>query len=211
MKCAAVVSFAGGLLLGSCITLFGLRGFLLRQDTLLRQSSEKLAQSAQSARKPAGPFSQAPPPVRPGSPPRVPRAPSHSPGQDPSGVRKCWQRSCLGVAGKLSALDYCIWISPRIKSDSATIFRRFRNEISAIPQPRTDTLPQAKKDDSATTIRAIQKPKSASHSCGHTQYGIVSRCGGVGLGGVGWDNNVLAAAFSPRHTCCRTQHSIVSR
>lgn len=101
MKCAAVVSFAGGLLLGSCITLLGLRGFLLRQDTLLRQSSlEKLAQSS-NARKPAGrPFSrQAPPrPVRPGSPsPPVPRAPSHdSPGQDPSGVRKCWQRSCLG-------------------------------------------------------------------------------------------------------------------
>ena len=33
------------------------------------------------------------------------------------------------------------------------------------------------------------------HTCSHTQHGIVSRCGG--WGGVGWDNNVLAAAFLP--------------
>lgn len=55
MKCVAVASFAGGLLLGSCIALVGLRGFLLRQDTLLRQSSlEKLAPSPNAASKPAG-------------------------------------------------------------------------------------------------------------------------------------------------------------
>ena len=34
--------------------------------------------------------------------------------------------------------------------------------------------------------------------------------GGVGWGGVGWDN-VLAAAFHPRHMCCHTQHGIVFR
>ena len=148
-----------------------------------------------------------------------------------------------------------------IKSDSATKFRRFRNKISMIPQPKSDTLPQPKEgasatkkidsetkkgrfrnqnktipqpktDNSATKIRAIRKPKSASlcnqdlctlhgiiSKC-HTQHGIVFRCsecscvpsstyvlsqstwhrfrcGGVGWGGVGWDNNVLVAAFLP--------------
>ena len=177
----------------------------------------------------------------------------------------------------------------RIKSDSATKFRRFRNQISTIPQPKSDTLPQQKKalplpkkkipqpkkDDSATKTRrfrnqkqTIPQPKSArfgnqnprhfatkicdstlcmasspsatlnmasssdavgaaavppQHTCCHTQHGIVFRCGGVGWGGtsfssfdtlgvtlnmasssdavgwggVGWDNNVLAAAFLP--------------
>ena len=136
----------------------------------------------------------------------------------------------------------------RINSDSETIFQRFRNQISAIPQPKTYTLPQPKKaasatkkrrfrnqkkmipqpkkddsetknpipqpkkDNSATTIHAIPKPKSASHLRPHSTW-ILSRCGGVGLGGVGWgwDNDVLAAAFPRRHTCCHTQHGIVSR
>ena len=152
--------------------------------------------------------------------------------------------------------EYHHWI----KSDSATKFRRFRNQISTIPQPKSDTLPQPKKgasatkkkdsatkkgrfrnqnktipqpktDDSATKIRAIRKPKSASlcnqdlcfytlhgivSKC-HTQHGIVFRCSGCSCGpsstyvlshstwhrlqmrwgGVGWDNNVLAAAFLP--------------
>ena len=34
--------------------------------------------------------------------------------------------------------------------------------------------------------------------------------GVVGWGGVGWDNNVPAAAFPARHTCYHTQHGIVS-
>ena len=96
-----------------------------------------------------------------------------------------------------------------IKSDSATKFRRFRNQISTIPQPKSDTLPQPKKgasatkkkdsatkkgrfrnqnktipqpktDDSATKIRAIRKPKSASlcnqDLCFYTLHGIVSKC-----------------------------------
>lgn len=100
MKCAAVISFACGLLLGSCITLLGLRGFLLRQDTLLRQIwLEKLAPSSNVATKPRPPSRQAPArPVQQGSSSgHVPLALSNgSPGQDPSGVRKCWQRSCLG-------------------------------------------------------------------------------------------------------------------
>ena len=122
----------------------------------------------------------------------------------------------------------------RINSDSETIFRRFRNQISAIPQPKTYTLlqpkkplpqpkkddsatkkrrfrnqkkpipkpknpiPQPKKDDSATTIHAIQKSKSASHLRPHsTWHPLQMRRGWVGLGGVGWENNVLAAAFLP--------------
>eukprot|EP00435_Cladocopium_sp_Y103_P046838 s348_g13.t1 len=114
MKCAALASFAGGLLLGGCITLVGLRGFLLRQDTLLRQSSlEKLPllpesptngtawMNADESSNLAGRPSSRPAPPRPfepkSSPGRVPRASSpDSPGQDPSGLRKCSQRSCLG-------------------------------------------------------------------------------------------------------------------
>ena len=77
-----------------------------------------------------------------------------------------------------------------IKSDSATIFRRFRNQISAIPQPKSDTIPQPKKDDSATKLRAIQQPKSASlcnqDPCCYTLHGIVSKRGG----GVGWGGTI---------------------
>ena len=47
----------------------------------------------------------------------------------------------------------------RIKSDSETIFRRFRNQISAIPQPKSDTLPQPKKGTSATKKEPISQPK----------------------------------------------------
>ena len=80
----------------------------------------------------------------------------------------------------------------RIKSDSATKFPRFRNQISdTLPQPKSEallqpkkgasatkkkdsatkkgrfrnqnkTIPQTRADDSATKIRAIRKPKSAS-------------------------------------------------
>ena len=99
MKCVAVASFAGGLLLGSCIALVGLRGFLLRQDTLLRQSLPRetgtITQCCQQASWKAPPW-----PVGPQSSGRVPPPPSpDSPGQDPSGVRECRQRSCLGVTG----------------------------------------------------------------------------------------------------------------
>ena len=75
--------------------------------------------------------------------------------------------------------------SEGIKSDSATIFRRFCNQISAIPQP--------KKDDSATKLRAIQQPKSASlcnqDPCCYTLHGIVSKRGGVGWGGGGQERS----------------------
>ena len=165
---------------------------------------------------------------------------------------------------EISKMGWLRVITPQwINSDSETIFRRFRNQISAIPQPKSDTLPQPrkgasatkknrfrnqkktipqpKKGDSATKTRgfrnqkkAIPQPPSARlrnqhprHNCGHSQHSIVSRCGGVGWGGirtswqlrsflwqtcghtqdgivsrcggvgVGWDNNVLAAAFLP--------------
>ena len=39
---------------------------------------------------------------------------------------------------------------------------------------------------------------------------MASSSDAVGWGGVGWDYNVLAAAFPARHTCCHTQHGIVS-
>jgi len=47
----------------------------------------------------------------------------------------------------------------RINSDSETIFRRFRNQISAIPQPKTYTLPQPKKAASATKKRRFRNQK----------------------------------------------------
>ena len=63
----------------------------------------------------------------------------------------------------------------KIRHASATKKRRFRNQNKTIPQPKK-TIPQPKKDDnqkkrisqpkkgdSATTIRATQKPTSASH------------------------------------------------
>ena len=139
-----------------------------------------------------------------------------------------------------------------IESDSATKFRSFRNQISTIPEPKSDTFPQPKKgasatkkrfgnqkrtipqpkqDDSATKNRRFrnQNPRDSSlcnqdlctlhgivSKC-HTQHGIVFRSSGCSCvpsstyvlsqstwhrlqmrwGGVGWDNNVLAAAFLP--------------
>ena len=38
---------------------------------------------------------------------------------------------------------------------------RFRSQISAIPQPKSDTIPQPRKDDSATKKMTILQPKSA--------------------------------------------------
>ena len=49
-----------------------------------------------------------------------------------------------------------------VKNDSescAAILRRFRNQISAIPQPKSDTLPQPKKGASATKKEPIPQPK----------------------------------------------------
>jgi hypothetical protein len=45
----------------------------------------------------------------------------------------------------LAGMQAQIVANYRINSDSETIFRRFRNQISAIPQPKSDTLPQPKK------------------------------------------------------------------
>ena len=105
-----------------------------------------------------------------------------------------------------------IYASATKKAASATKKRRFRNQKKPIPKPK-NPIPQPKKDDSATTIHAIQKPKSASHLRPHSTWHRLQMRGGVGWGGVGWgwDNNVLAAAFPRRHTCCHTQHGIVSR
>ena len=89
------------------------------------------------------------------------------------------------------------------RTDSATKNNRFRNQKKTIPQP--------KKGDSATKTRGFRNQKKAihqplfewlrnqhpRHNCGHSQHSIVSRCRGVAWGGVGWDNNVLAAAFLP--------------
>ena len=98
MKCVAVASFAGGLLLGSCIALVGLRGSCCGKipfcDKLPRETGT-ITQCCQQASWKAPPR-----PVGPQSSGRVPPAPSpDSPGQDPSGVRECRQRSCLGVTG----------------------------------------------------------------------------------------------------------------
>ena len=117
--------------------MFGLRGFLLRRDTLLRQSSlEGLARlrpsSLASAKDAIRGSPVPPPPVPPPRPPRPPSAPSAPAlpvppphletsltttthvaptarvreevpsanalpaAQDPSGLRSCKKRSCLG-------------------------------------------------------------------------------------------------------------------
>ena len=117
--------------------MFGLRGFLLRHDTLLRQSSlEGLARqrpsSLASAKDAIRGSPVPPPPVPPPRPPRPPSAPSAPAlpvppphletsltttthvapttrvreevpsanalpaAQDPSGLRSCKKRSCLG-------------------------------------------------------------------------------------------------------------------
>ena len=103
MHFAAVVSFAAGLLLGGCIVVFGLRGSLFQRDTLLRQSSHErpATLSAPPARPlptPATRPSRAPSASR-GSHPPPPPIPSPSPiRQDPSGLRSCTKRSCLGLS-----------------------------------------------------------------------------------------------------------------
>jgi len=98
----------------------------------------------------------------------------------------------------------------RINSDSETIFRRFRNQISAIPQPKTYTLPQPKKsrfrnqkktipqpqkDDSATKKRRFrnQKPDSA------TKKGRFR------------NHHPRDSETKIRVTCGHTQHGIVPR
>ena len=108
MHFAAVVSFAAGLLLGGCIVVFGLRGSLFRRDTLLRQSSSERptlsAPNTPGARPPATSRPSRPsrpshdPPVSRGSHPPSPPIASPSPQsrQDPSGLRSCKDRSCLG-------------------------------------------------------------------------------------------------------------------
>ena len=61
--------------------------------------------------------------------------------------------------GLLANLTTYRYVYLRIKSDSETIFRRFRNQISTIPQPKSDTLPQPKKGASATKKEPIPQPK----------------------------------------------------
>ena len=117
MHFAAVVSFAAGLLLGGCIVIFGFRGSLFRRDTLLRQSSPERptlsapntpgARPAATSRpsRPSRPSHD--PPVSRGSHPPSPPIASPSPQsrQDPSGLRSCKDRSCLGRCGERVWLD----------------------------------------------------------------------------------------------------------
>ena len=99
------------------------------------------------------------------------------------------------------------------KDDSATKTRRFRNQKQTIPQPKSAQFGNQNPCHFATKICAstlcMASPSATlnmasssdavgaaafppRHTCCHTQHGIVFRCGGVG-----WDNNVLAAAFLP--------------
>ena len=82
------------------------------------------------------------------------------------------------------------------RTDSATKKRRFRNQKKAIPLPKQEDFATKKRQfpnhhphDSETNIRVtIAATVNIASS---------PDAGGVGWGGVGWDNNVLAAAFLP--------------
>ena len=101
-----------------------------------------------------------------------------------------------------------------IKSDSATIFRRFhnqnqirfRNQKKTIPQPKKRPFRNQTLRDSATKIRITLKPRSVLlHSAWHR----LQTPGG--WGGVGGTITFLQLRSFFWHTCSYTQHGIVSR
>ena len=121
-----------------------------------------------------------------------------------------------------------------IKSDSETILRRFRNQISAIPQPKSDTLPQPKKGASATKKESIPQPKKRrfrnqkkaipqpKKGASATKKKTIPqpKKGDSATKTRGFRNQKKAIPqppsawlrnHHPRHNCSHSQHSIVSK
>ena len=100
---------------------------------------------------------------------------------------------------------------PGINSDSETIFRRFRNQISAIPQPKSDTLPQPKKGASATKNNRFRNQKKTIPQPKKGDSATKTRGFRNQKKAIPQPPSARLRNQHPRQNCGHSQHSIVSR